>query len=109
MRDGSKHDYLPIIVYVDNVLERYLDLRNEMSNKAKQPSININSMDLDSANNHPNKINADTKVILKTFIHLMNLLIDKHCICVTTWLCTKCSCCLHEYLVIRIRNCIYQL
>ena len=43
-------------VYVDNVLERYPDLLQEMNNKPNQLSTNINSMDLDSA-----------KVILKIF------------------------------------------
>ena len=46
-------------VYVDNILERYADLRQEMSNKANQLSTNINSMDLDSANNNLNKITTE--------------------------------------------------
>ena len=54
-------------VYVDNVLERYPDLRQEMSKKANQLSTDINSIDLDSANNYLNIINAEAKVVLKIF------------------------------------------
>ena len=54
-------------VYVDNVLERYPDLRQEMSRKANQLSTDINSIDLDSANNYLNIINAEAKVVLKIF------------------------------------------
>ena len=54
-------------VYVDNVLERYSYLHQEISNQANHLSTGINSMDLDSANNHLNKINAEAKVILKIF------------------------------------------
>ena len=50
-----------------NVLDRYPDLRQELSNKANQLSTYINSMDLDSANNHLNKIYAEAKVIPKIF------------------------------------------
>ena len=47
MRNVGKHDYLPITlslyqVYVDDVLERYPDLRQEMSSKANQLSNNNN-------------------------------------------------------------------
>ena len=60
--------FLPLYkVYADNVLQRYPDLRQEMSSKLNQLSTDINSMDLDSANNHLNKINAEAKVILKIF------------------------------------------
>ena len=52
---------------MDNVLERYPDLRQEMSKKANQLSTDINSIDLDSANNYLNIINAEAKVVLKIF------------------------------------------
>ena len=45
-------------VYVDNILERYPDPCLEL---------NTNSLDLDSVNNHLNKIKAEAKCILKIF------------------------------------------
>ena len=48
---------------MNKALERYSDLYQEMSNKVNQLFTDINSMDLDSANDHLNKINAEAKVI----------------------------------------------
>ena len=91
-------------VYVDNVLERYPDLCQEMINKA---------------NNYPPisaqwiwilRIAISTKSILKQklssefLIYMMNLSINKHSIWVTTWLCMKYFCCLHEHHLMRTGN-----
>ena len=54
-------------VYVDNVLERYTDLHQELSSKTNQLSTDIKSMDLDSAKIHLNEINAEAKLILEIF------------------------------------------
>ena len=72
-------------VYVDNVLERYPDLRQEMSSKAKQLSTGINSTDLDSANNHLNKINAEAKFILKMFSTFHESL-DQQALCLCNYI-----------------------
>ena len=68
--------YLPLYtVYVGNVLERYPDLHQEISNKTNQLSIDINVMDLDSAKSVLNQ-----KLSSKFLVYLMNLSINKHCI-----------------------------
>lgn len=46
-------------VYLDIALERYADLCQEMSNKSNQLWNNISSMDLESTNNHLNKITSE--------------------------------------------------
>ena len=64
-------------VYVGNVLERYPDLHQEISNKTNQLSTDINAMDLDSAKSVLNQ-----KLSSKFLVYLMNLSINKHCICI---------------------------
>ena len=64
-------------VYVGNVLERYPDLHQEISNKTNQLSTDINAMDLDSAKSVLNQ-----KLSSKFLVYLMNLPINKHCICI---------------------------
>ena len=64
-------------VYVGNVLERYPDLHQEISNKTNQFSTDVNAMDLDSAKSVLNQ-----KLSSKFLVYLMNLPINKHCICI---------------------------
>ena len=56
-------------VYVDNVLERYSDLHQEISNQANQLSTGISSMDLDSANNLSTKSILKQKLSSKFLVH----------------------------------------
>ena len=92
-----------------NVLDRYPDLRQELSNKANQLSTYINSMDLDSANNHLNKIYAEAKVIPKIFSTFYESL-DQQALYLRDYI-VMCdvSCYLYEHHVMGIGNCIYQL
>lgn len=72
-KDVGKH-YLPIIVYkvcVNNILERYPDLHQELSNKASKLSTDISSVDLDSANNHLIKINVEDKRYPQNFQYIL--------------------------------------
>ena len=53
------------------MLERYPDLHQELSNKASKLSTDISSVDLDSANNHPIKINVEDKRYPQNFQYIL--------------------------------------